>query len=201
MKNLILFIILSFVSTIIFVSCAEDENASDHTSPTISEVSIGSLNDTIINDGVTLHFNRGDNRIIDTILIGQRIQLTARFRDNQALSSYFVKMRIDSGGLQRQEMGFGTIDTCLDVSRAWVTIFGHRDTTIIRQNDIIVPDSLSKNVDGVSKNLQFRESLYYFDFRCIDKAGNEAIYVNPRTNNIQQVYMVSRRRLIEILNK
>lgn len=201
MKKIISFIFIGFVTTILFLSCEKDDNADDNTPPSITDVKIGSLNDTIINDKNILRFNRGENRLIDTILIGTRIQFSARFQDNHALSTYHIKMRIDSGGLKRNEMGFGITDTCIDVSRSWVTIFGYKDTTIIKQNDIIIPDSISKVRQNESKYLQLREGEYFFELKCIDQAGNETYYHNPITNQTQKVYMMTRKRMIEVLTK
>lgn len=199
MKKLIVFILLSFLAVVVFISCSDDDTKKDKTPPVISGVRIN-FEDTIIDNGRVIRFNRNDEAVIDTLVTGRFLRFTARFEDDYALSSYMIKLRYDT--ILDNATIFDTmkVDPRLYATKYWITIFGRRDTLIQDQSDIFINDSVSKVVEGEYISLPYLEGEYFLSVYCLDKAGNESTFsYDPNTIVHHRVRVLSRETLIGLM--
>lgn len=182
--SLIITSVLFFLS--VLFSCEANTESKDNVPPQISKVAVNTRDTILLDDGKILRLNLdslSDNRI-DTIILGHRIFFSARFSDNEALSSY--KIILDT---VPENKGDYPNDTILYVKRGW-SIFGLKDTIVSRQNNIITFDSIQgirKNKFGIDSlgTYPVREGDYNFKVYCIDKAGNED-FINHRVRLLRR---------------
>lgn len=175
-KRFLLIVISVLCTIIIFFSCEKSTESSDTEPPKIMDVKTN-IKDAVVTDlGDSLFLNTDSLNIarIDTIVLGHRILFSARFTDNEALSSYKIVIDVDPAN-----EGNEGEDAIFYVSRGW-TLFGQglesvkKDTTIVKQNNIITTETIEemKAGDTVAKDYPVREGDYSLKVCCVDKAGN-----------------------------
>ncbi|WP_165020832.1 DUF4625 domain-containing protein [Dysgonomonas sp. ZJ279] len=176
-KRFLLIAIFVLCTIITFFSCEKSTESSDTEPPKIMDVKTN-IKDAVVTDlGDSLFLNTDSLNIarIDTIVLGHRILFSARFTDNEALSSYRIVIEVDSNNKGDESIKDATFYT----NRGW-TLFGQglesvkKDTTIVKQNSIITTETIEemKAGDTVAKDYPVREGDYSFKVCCVDKAGN-----------------------------
>lgn len=160
---------LSIISLVIILlaSCVGSSENDDREQPIITDIRLTSsamLGDTIMNGEDSILLNRNPYATIDTLIIGKSMFFSARFTDNDKLSSF--RLNLDSVELAADPE---RIDRAYTYWQRYTSIFGKDTITISKQRFGTIPDSIA--VD--TKNLKLREGDYYVRVMCVDVAGNQ----------------------------
>lgn len=187
MRNLfIALIIVLIVPAVWFSSCAKVDNYEGAGKPTVSDVRFNA-NDTLhLQDGEVIVLNDSTKRgpsHIDTLIIGKTLYLNARFRDNIGLSSYRVKMEINSQAGEPYKL-WALGEDIFSTKRHKVT-----DTIIIRNSLFSIPYYVLSKDTIYMKQGEHELQIAY---------GNIA---NKRDSSYYKVLLLSRDSILSIRKK
>jgi hypothetical protein len=177
MRNFcLLIIVIILFPAFYFSSCAKDDDSDDNQKPTVSDVAFN-MNDTLwygtdlvnpsvlrLNDSIE---KRKNPELIDTIVIGKWLNISARFQDNNRLSTFKVRGVVN----YQDKDGNVYLDTIL---RTGLNIFGMQDTAVYKNRLILISaDSLQKYNAQQKKYVKagIKEGLYELRVYCIDATG------------------------------
>ena len=182
----VLFFILIALS-----SCMSNTENNDKEKPVISDIYYNFTlvkQDTLmygINDSILLNRNR--DALIDTLIIGKPIYLSAHFHDNDQLSSYYLSL--DSLEYMPADSIFA--DKAFTFKKGFSNIFAKKDTILVKQYFASIPDSISVGAGY----LHTREGNYLLRIRCVDIAGNST----DSLGYTKEVKLFKRQTLLEKL--
>ncbi|MDR2955201.1 MAG: hypothetical protein LBV43_08980 [Prevotella sp.] len=172
MRKVVLSIICLFVvSLFYFTSCGEDK--SDDKVPPVIEFAKFNVNDTIW-DGLETLITINDStkeqtHLIDTVVIGKWLYISARFTDNEAkgLSTFKVETNLVYKGKE------GVKDSLLEIVKLGRSIFAQNDVSVYYNKLVQISDTIRRNTTGSGvQNLGLVEGDYSVKVVCIDVAGN-----------------------------
>lgn len=158
--------------TLLFSACGEDDpEKTDKSRPSADNVSLN-WGDTIHYQGRVIRINIDTLRNLanrtDTLVIGKYIKLSAHMQDDQALSSFQIDVRRDD---QIPADGVLPHDTCYNVIRNYSTIFRMKDSTFVKTNVALIPDSIRRATTGAI--FPIREGEYDFKLNVLDMVGKD----------------------------
>jgi hypothetical protein len=138
----------------------------------MSDVRIN-INDTLRYDKLTLRINDSLNANpdrMDTVVSAKWMYISARFRDNEALSTFKVEIFPE----YKDKRGRADIkDSVMAVVKPGQMIFNARDTVVYRNRLAQIPDTITRtHKDGVVDTLALIQGIYNMKIAVIDKAGN-----------------------------
>lgn len=183
MKKRNLFIFPITLLILLFISCSDDDKGSGNL-PTISDVSIN-IPDTMIIDTTNTIILNPIGTTTPILGLGKWMYLNARFQDDDNLSSFSVKLNL------RSDKGQSGIDTTYLISKGFTTIFGKKDTTIVRQSIVQIPDSMTVSRNNTAIKIPIEQGIYSVQILCMNIYGKkDSIQYNIellRPDTIQQV--------------
>lgn len=189
-----------FLAIIIFllcwgISCSNEEN-NNGIPPEVSDIrfnqnmKIAVLIDPINNLYDTIYLNpKGKSfDLLDTLVIGQPINVSGHFQSDNGLSN--MKIRIWGDTLNISES-----DTCLNITEIPTSyLFNQKDTTL--SNLIIyqeLPATLNSAMSGKDKKVRQGEE-YKFSIFCIDRFGN----INNTSYNGKPIVILSLDSIVKL---
>lgn len=201
MRNFCLILItIIIVPAVWFSSCSKSETYDTDDTPIVSDVRFNFDDSLMYADGTIIYLNDSTNTApgrIDTLIIGKIVYLTARFQDNIGLSSYRVKMVIDSSRLTP------TNDSLLSFYSLGADIYSSNKykikDTIIRKNTLITIPTYALRTD---KETLLRDTVaiyqgdYIMQIACGNIAGNK-----DSTSFAYRVKLLSRDSIYAIRKK
>ncbi|NDV96074.1 hypothetical protein D0T84_14295 [Dysgonomonas sp. 521] len=177
MRNFCLILIsIIIVPSIWFSSCAKSETYDTDDKPVVSDVRFNFNDSLMYADGTLIKLNDSANTNpdrIDTLILGKMVYLTARFQDNVGLSSYRVKLVIDSSRLTP------TNDSLLSFYSLGADIYSSNKhkiyDTVIQKNTLITIPTYALRTN---KETQLKDTVaiyqgdYIMQIACGNIAGN-----------------------------
>ncbi|MFT3994630.1 MAG: hypothetical protein QM660_10010 [Dysgonomonas sp.] len=181
MKIYPLLVTVSLLS-IFLLSCEGDSAPNDNEPPQIVSVKINN-NDTIsLGNNDTIIINK-EGSLMDTLVAGRYVKLSAIFTDNEALASYMLRLDTTIAVPENS-----TDTACLAI-KSWSSILGYKSDTIIRQQGFLLLSDTTYTVEGNIKKL-YEGTDYKIIVGCVDKAGNS-------TEIVKKVYVMRMQTLID----
>ncbi|MDD4777182.1 MAG: DUF4625 domain-containing protein [Fermentimonas sp.] len=157
----VLLLAVSLLSTV-FVACEKVEV--DNQKPVISVIEPS--DDKVVTPGEAVHFKVmfSDN----VALASYKVNIHGAF-DNHSHSASVMSTRAATDSIAFEKTWLETDFTALGDS----PVAGEKEVTVDHQH-IIIPASISRAVDGVTKEMPLKEGHYHFIVYCTDESGQES---------------------------
>ncbi len=201
MRNFCLFVIFLVLLPLVY-SCAKDDDADDKEPPTVSDVKFN-VNDTLryglVTQPSTLRVNDSTKvkaEMIDTVVAGKWLAISAAFHDDNRLSSFKVQGVI----AYRDEEGNTYLDT---IVRSGQNIFGVKDTIVHKNRLILLADSTQKYNKDKKRNVDVRvvEGDYMLDVVCMDVTGKVNTDTTQNYEGTHPIRIVRRKAILDAFGK
>lgn len=174
MNKSIVFLLLFCLMQFILSSC-DSEMSNDKTPP---DIELLYQADVLYLDSTFATKDSAANRDLNLLIM--------RFLDNEALSSYIVKLKPGTGFSNPNDTlhavtGSDTLafDGVITTPRA--NIFGLKDV-IVRSQLVRIGSTFTKYnlITNKTDTYQIRPGNYFLTIECVDKAGNNTIYTSQK---------------------